>query len=131
MPLRTLPIAAELLGLVSAGQPEPLMVWAEKDGRRTLTDNQETDDNGEPLWTAYVLPTVADRPEVISVRVPARQQPVLTPFAPVAVDNLEVNARVGKDGRMAQYWSAAGIRDGGGNGGARPKPAEHKQGEQG
>lgn len=112
MPLRTIPVAAEMLGLVAAGPCEPLMRWDEKDGRRVLTDHQEKDDDtGELLWTAYVMPTGTDRPEVLSVRVRATHQPVLTQFGPVAVDNLEVNARVGKDGRMAQYWSAAGIRD--------------------
>lgn len=129
MPLRTIPVAAELLGLVSAGQPEPLMRWDEKDGRRVLTDQQEKDEEtGEPLWTAYLMPTGADRPEVLSVRVRARQQPVLTQFGPVAVDGLEVNARVGKDGRMAQYWSAAGIRDGAPNG-HRPQPKQEHKGE--
>jgi hypothetical protein len=94
-----------------------------------LTDRQEKDEaTGEPLWTAYCLPSVADRPEVISIRVPAKQQPVLSIFGPVAVDNLEVNARVGKDGRMAQYWSAASIRDAGGNG-HRPQPKQEHKGE--
>jgi hypothetical protein len=130
MALRTLPIAAELLGLVAAAQPEPLMRWDEKDGRRVLTDHQEKDENsGEPLWTAYVMPTGQDRPEVISVRVPARQQPVLTQFGPVAVDNLEAAVRAGKDGRLAQYWSASSIRDAAPNG-HRPKP-EHKPEGQG
>lgn len=112
MPLRTIPVAAELLGLVAAAQPEPLMVWEEREGRRTLTDRQEHDEEtGEPIWTAYLMPVGSERPEVLSVRVRAPQQPVLTQFGPVAVDNLAVNVRVGKDGRMAQYWEAAGIRD--------------------
>lgn len=111
MSLRTLPIAAELLGLVAAGQPEALMVWAEENGRRVLTDRQETDDSGEPLWTAFLMSTLADRPEVLQVRVPARHQPVLSLFGPVAVDSLEVNVRVGKDGKLGQYWSAAAVRD--------------------
>ena len=112
MPLRTIPVAAELLNLVAAGPCDPVAVWEEKDGRRVLTDRQEHDEeSGEPLWTAYVMPTGTDRPEVLSVRVRARQQPVLTQFAPVAFDNLEVNVRVGKDGRVAQYWSAGGVRD--------------------
>ena len=104
MPLRTIPVAAEMLGFVAAGQPEPLMRWDEKDGRRVMSERQEKDDAGDFLWTAYVMPTTAERPEVIQVRVPARQQPVLTQFEPVAVDNLEVNVRVGKDGSSALYW---------------------------
>lgn len=123
--LRTLPVAAEMLGFVSAGQPEPLMIWEEKDGRRQLTDKQEQDDQtGEPIWTCYLLPTTADRPEVLSVRTRGRQQPVLTQFGPVAVDSLEVNVRVDKSGRLAQYWSAAGVRDAGQGG--RKNHQEHK-----
>ena len=127
MPLRTIPVVVVLLGLVAAGQPEPLMRWDERDGRRVLTDQQEKDEqSGELLWTCYVLPSVADRPEVLTVRVAAPHQPVLTLFGPVAVDGLEVNARVGKDGRMAQYWSASGIRDAG-PAGKRNGHQEHKQ----
>jgi len=112
MPLRTIPVAAEMLNLVAAGPCEAVAVWEEKDGRRVLTDRQEHDEEtGEPLWTAYVMPTGTDRPEVLSIRVRARQMPVLTQFGPVAVDSLEVNARVDRNGKLAQYWSAAGIRD--------------------
>ena len=127
MPLRTIPVAAELLNLVAAGPCEPLMIWAEQDGRRVLTDRQDADpETGELLWTAYVMPTGGDRPEVLSIRVRGPQLPVVAQFGAVAVDSLEVNVRVGKDGRMAQYWSAAGIRD------AAParnghKPEQHKQ----
>lgn len=129
MPLRTLPVAGELLGLVAAAQPEALMVWEERDGRRTLTDRQETDEqSGDPVWTAYLLPTVAERPEVLQVRVPAKQQPVLGQFAAVAVDNLEVSVRVGKSGQLQQYWSAASIRDAG-HQGHRPQPKQEHKGE--
>ncbi|WP_433782441.1 hypothetical protein ACQPX6_21425 [Actinomycetospora sp. CA-101289] len=109
--LRTLPVAAESLGFVSAGQPEPLMRWDDQGGRRVLTEHQEKDDAGDFLWTCYLMPTLAERPEVLQVRVSARQQPVLTQFGPVAVDGLEVNVRVGKDGKLAQYWQAAAVRD--------------------
>ena len=138
--IRTIPVAADLLGLVAAGQPEPLMEWAEDGGRRVLTDRQEKDGHrndcdqtctrhtGDPLWTAYVMSTAADRPEVLQIRIPARQQPVLTVFAPVAVDNLEVNVRVGRDGKLAQYWAGAGIRDGA-PAGRRNGHAESKQTE--
>lgn len=63
--IRTLPIAAEMLNLVSAGQPEPVMVWEDQNGRRVLTDRQEHDDaTGEPIWTCCVMPTGTERPEV-------------------------------------------------------------------
>lgn len=121
--IRTLPVAAELLGLVAAGQPEPVMVWEDVAGRRTQTDRQEHDDDGLPVWTGYLMPTTAERPEVIQVRFSARHQPVLTLFAAVAVDNLEVNVRVDKSGRVAQYWSAADVRDAGQRRNGQP---EHK-----
>ncbi|MFC5140311.1 hypothetical protein ACFPK1_18875 [Actinomycetospora rhizophila] len=129
MALRTLPIAAELLNFVAAGPCEPVAVWEERDGRRTLTDKQETDpETGEPLWTAFVMPTTAERPEVIQVRVRARQQPVVTQFGAVALDNLEASVRVDKAGKLAQYWSASNIRDAG-NGHRKPHE-QHKNGEQ-
>lgn len=114
MTLRTIPVAPELLGLVAAGQPDPLLKWTEKDGRRTQTDEPERDEQtGDPLWTCYLMPTTAERPEVIQVRVPAKQQPVLGQFSAVAVDNLTVNVRVDKGGKLIQYWAASDVRDAG------------------
>ena len=128
--IRTVPVAAEMLGLVAAGSCEPVMIWEDVAGRRTLTDRQEHDDtSGEPVWTAYLMSSAGDRPEVLSVRVPARQQPVLTQFGPVAVDNLEVNVRVDKSGRLAGYWNAAGVRDGA-QAGKRNGQVEHKTDQQ-
>lgn len=130
--IRTIPVAAELLGLIAAAPCEPLMVWEDQGGRRVLTDRQERDEaTDEPVWTAYVMPVVAGvRPEVVSVRVPARQQPVVTHLGPVAFDNLEVRVAVDKGGKLAGYWSAAAIRD------AAPgtkrnghQGEQHKQGE--
>lgn len=140
MSLRSIPVAAELLGLVSAGAPDPLMKWTEDGGRRVQTNTQETDDHtkdcpadcarhtGLPLFTCYFLPTVVERPEVIQVRVTARQQPVLTLFGPVAVDNLEVNVRVDKGGKLQQYWSASDVRDAGQQHRRNGQP-EHKEGQ--
>ncbi len=110
--IRTVPVAAEMLGLVAAGPCEPVQVWEDQAGRRTLTDRQETDpDTGELVWTAYLMCQSGDRPEIVQVRVPAPQVPVLTVFGPVAVDSLEVNVRVDKAGKLAGYWSARGVRD--------------------
>ena len=125
--LRTLPVHAEPLALVAAGQPEPVAVWEEKDGRRQLTDRVEHDETtGHPLWTCYVMPTAAERPEVLSLRVPAPQQPVLTLFGPVHVEGLEVNVRVDKAGKLAQYWAATGIRDAGHQGRRNGQHGEQK-----
>src|SRR4051812_32407888 len=124
--IRTLPIAAEQLGFVAAAPCEAAMIWDEKDGRRVLTDRQERDDHtercdsgctahaGDPVWTAYVMPAGNGvRPEVISIRVPARQVPVVTQFGPVALDNLEVRVAIDRGGKLAGYWSATAIRDAG------------------
>ncbi len=111
MPLRTLPIAAELLGLVAAGQPDPVVDWVERDGRRQPGDQARDESTGDLVWTCYLMASTAERPEVLQVRVPAAQQPVLTQFGAVAVDNLEASVRVDKAGRLAQYWAATGIRD--------------------
>ena len=122
--LRTVPVRAEDLGLVSAGQPEPLMIWEEQGGRRVLTDRQESDpETGELLWTVYGMPTLAERPEILAIRTRARHQPVLTQFGPIALDGLAVNIRKDRNGNIAQYWEAAGVRDAGGKGGQRQ---EHK-----
>ena len=114
--IRTLPVAAEMLNLVAAGPCEPVMVWEDQGGRRTLTDRQETDpDTGELVWTAYLMCSVGDRPEILQVRTSAPQALALTLFGPVAVDSLAVNVRVDKSGKlagMAGYWSARGVRDG-------------------
>ncbi len=61
--IRTLPVAAEMLNLVAAGPCEPVMVWEDQGGRRTLTDRQETDpDTGELVWTAYLMCSVGGPP---------------------------------------------------------------------
>ncbi|MEJ2860558.1 hypothetical protein [Actinomycetospora flava] len=128
MPLRTIPVALDQLPLVAAGPCEPQNVWEEQNGRRVLTDRQETDpDTGERLWSAYVMPVGTDRPEVLQVRVRADQQPVVTQFAPVTFDSLEVNVRVGKDGRLAQYFAGRGLRDAAQPG--RKNGQDHKQHE--
>lgn len=125
--IRTIPVAPEMLGLVAAGQPEAVMVWEDVAGRRTLTDRQEHDDQGLPVWNCYLMPTAAERPEVLQVRVSARQQPVLPLFGAVAVDGLEVNVRKNKSGDLVGYWQAGDVRDAGQSG--RKNGQEHKQHE--
>lgn len=126
--LRTLPVDPAPLGFVSAGQPDALFQWEEQGGRRVLTERPETDDNGTPLWTVYALPTTAERPEVVQVRVPARQQPVVTMFGPIEFVGLEVNVRVDKAGKLAQYWGASEVRDAA-QPGKRNGHQDHKQHE--
>lgn len=126
--LRTLPVDPGPLGLVSAGQPDAIYVWEEQGGRRVLTEKPETDDDGVPLWTCYLMPTAAERPEVLQVRVPAKVQPVVTLFGPIDVAGLEVGVRVDKAGKLAQYWSASEVRDAG-QGHRRNGSQEHKAAE--
>lgn len=110
--LRTLPIAADRLDAIATGQVEPVMIWADVDGRRQLTDRQEIDETtGELLWTIHALVRTGDRPELLAVRVPAPQCPVVTALGPIDLHGLEVNVRVGKDGKLAAYWSAVGVAD--------------------
>lgn len=124
--LRNLPVDAAALGLVSVSQPDPLMIWEEKDGRRQLTDRQETNDDGVLLWTAYVMPTQIERPEVLNVRVAAPQQPVLTMLGPVTIDGLIARVGVGKDGKASQYWEASSVRDAGHQGRRNGQHGEQK-----
>lgn len=121
--LRTLPVNGEALGLVSAGTPEAVMRWDDKDGRRIMSEHQEVDpDTGQRLWTVFAMPTLAERPEVLQVRVTADQQPVLSMFGPIRVEGLSVNVRKDKAGAIVQYWSASSVADAG-HGNRR----EHKQ----
>lgn len=124
--IRTLPVNGEALGLVSAGTPEPVMVWEDIAGRRTLTDRQETDkDTGQRLWTVYVMPTLAERPEVLQVRVTADHQPVLAMFGPVKLEGLAVNVRKDKSGNLVGYWNATAAVDAS-HGGRKNGHQEHK-----
>ena len=110
--LRTLPVNAELHGAVATGHVEAVMIWEDQGGRRVLTDRQERDETtGHPLWTVHAMVPTGDRPELLAIRIPAPQQPVVTAFGPVDLHGLEVNVRVGKDGRLAGYWSAVGVAD--------------------
>ncbi len=66
--IRTLPVDAEMLGAVATGHIEAVMVWADKDGRRQLTDQQERDETtGDELWTVHAMVPGGDRPELIAV----------------------------------------------------------------
>jgi len=49
---------------------------------------------------------------LIAVRVPAAQQPVVTPFGPVDLHGLEVRVNVNRQtGQLAGYWGAVGVID--------------------
>jgi len=111
--IRTLPVNAEMLGVVATGHVEPVMIWEDQGGRRVLTDRQERDEQtGDDLWTVHAMVPGGDRPELIAVRIPARQQPVVTPFGPVDFHGLEVRINVNKTtGQLAGYWSAVGVAD--------------------
>lgn len=110
--IRNLPIAAELLDFVAAGEPEPVMVWTDEGGRRVQSNRQETDEaTGDPLFNIFAMTAAGGRPEIVPIRVPAKVQPVLSMFAPLAFDSLEVRVAVDRGGKLAGYWSARGVRE--------------------
>lgn len=109
-----LPIDAERLALVSTGHVEPVVAWVEgSDGKRRPGTEQERDEStGLPLWTVHGMVPSGDRPTLVAVRVPARQEPAVTPLAPVAFERLEATARVNRNsGQLAVYWRAAGLAE--------------------
>lgn len=110
--IRNVPVNAQELNLVAAGPSEAVQVWDRSGDRAVMTDRQELDETtGDPLWTVYAMCAAGGRPEVIQVRVPARQQPVLTQFGALEFDGLEVRVNVGRDGKLAGYWSARAVTD--------------------
>ena len=110
--IRTIPVDASQLGPVATGHCEAVMIWEDQGGRRVLTDRPELDETtGHPLWTVYVMVPTGDRPELLAVRVPAAQRPVVMAFAPIDLHGLEVAVRVDKAGKLAGYWAAVGVAD--------------------
>jgi hypothetical protein len=107
-----IPVDSDRLGAIAAGSVEPVFPWVEgPDGKRRPGTEQERNDAGVPLWVVHVLLVSGDRPTVIQVRVPAYECLAPVALAPVAFERLEVNARVGRDGKLGTYWSAAGLVD--------------------
>lgn len=106
-----LPIDTDRLGLIATGHVEPVMPWIEgPDGKRRPGETQERDEaTGLPLWTVHALIPTDSRPTLAAIRVPSPACPEPAPFAPLAVERLEVNARVGRDGKLGTYWNAAGM----------------------
>lgn len=124
--IRTVPVDTSRLALLCAGPPEPVTQWVDDPatGRRKPSDQPERDqDTGLPLWRVHVLVPGGDnsRPELVAVQVPAQDLPVLAEFSPVTFERLEVRVAVGRDGRLAGYWGAAGVAP----------AAQHQGGHQG
>ena len=97
--MRTIPIDPNLLFLVLSAQP------AMRDGQ------PRTDQDGQPLVevTAAYMPGGADRPEMITVRVPAAKVPAtLSPATPVRFEQL--TARPWQmDGRGGISYTASAV----------------------
>lgn len=111
--IREIPADAERLALISTGHCESVHEWIERDGRRQPADDQMRDEaSGLPMWTVHCLAPGADRPELIAVRVPARECPQPKPYEPVAFERLVVRVSVNRStGVLGGYWSAAGLAD--------------------
>lgn len=74
-----------LLLPVQGYRPTPVMKWDKDDkGNRFVTDNQETDDNGVPLWTSKVNLTIKGFGsnvdiDVVDVVFPSKETPKTLP----------------------------------------------------
>lgn len=112
--MRSLPVDSNRIRMIGTGAVRPVTPWIDgPDGRRVPGVVQETDDQGRPLWEVEVMAPGGpdDRAEVISVRVPAPQAPVVAEFAPVAFHGLWARVGVNKtSGKATQYWSAEGVQ---------------------
>ena len=108
--IRTLPVDTDRLALMSTGHVEPVHEWVERDGRRQPADEQSRDDTGLPLWTVHALVMSGDRPELVAVRLPARDTPAVEAHAPVRFERLECRVTVNRStGALSGYWAAAGL----------------------
>lgn len=106
-----IPVDGERAALIATGHVEPVQVWVEKDGRRQPGDQEKDEATGLDLWTVHALIVGDTRPVTIGVRVPSRECPAPAALAPVAFERLVVNARVDRNGKLATYWSAAGLAE--------------------
>lgn len=89
-------------GSIRFMEAEPKMKY--EDGK--LTDQQDTDENGVPLFsiTCAIKPT-GGRGEVITVKVPSAQPPAFEEFSKIAFANLTAYAYVA--GNRSQFSFSA------------------------
>lgn len=129
--IRSVPVDSARLSVVATGHVEPVMKWDRSGDRAVQTDVQERDEiTNLLLWTIYLMVAAGDRPEVVAVRVPAEHQPVVTPLGSIDLHGLEVGVRVGRDGKLAGYWSAVGVADPAQmHGGKRPHQEKQAEGQ--
>ena len=106
-----IPVDAERAALISTGHVEAVVVWEEREGRRQPGPQEIDEATSLPLWTVHTLMVGDTRPVTVGVRVPARECPAPTALAPVGFERLVVNARVDRNGKLATYFSAAGLVD--------------------
>lgn len=132
--MRTYPIDANRVRLVSTGTVTPVAVWVElADGSRRPdpAGRQEVDDQGRALWRVEVIMPAdehdeRDRTDVVEIMVAAKDRPDVGGFGePLHFDGLVmspgyVNKRTGQ--LTAPRWAADGVRKQHGHG-AQPKAA--------
>lgn len=111
--IREIPADSDRLALIASGHVESVHEWIERDGRRQPAEDQMRDEaTGMPLWQVHCMAPGGDRPELVAVRVPARECPQPKPFEPVAFERLVVRVSVNRStGVLGGYWSAAGVAD--------------------
>ena len=109
--IRTFPVDTDRLALLATGHVEPVHEWVERDGRRQPADEQSRDETtGLLLWTVHALVMSGDRPELVAVRLPARDTPEVDAQAPVRFERLECRVSVNRStGALSGYWAAAGL----------------------
>jgi hypothetical protein len=92
-----------------------------------VLDVPATDDAGRPLWQIECIAPgegERDRTEIVRITVSARELPDVGAFGTVITfERLTASVWVGKDGRLGQSFSAAGVRHAGAAG-SRPVRAE-------
>jgi hypothetical protein len=119
--IRNLPVDAERLGLLAAGDATAAPEWAElADGSRRPTGNQAKDsESGQYIWLVDCLVTGGERAELINVQV-VGDEPKIEPLQAVIFEGLVAAvSKSKKTGLIGMYWSATGVK----GGSKRPSPA--------
>lgn len=128
MTLRNLPVDISRVQLVSAVPAASAVAeWVPTtDGARKPSGNQAREKRpdgtiGAPLWSVDCVVAGEERGTLVSVQIASNDQPQVSQFQPVAFEDLVARCSVGRDGKLKQYWNAAGVK----GGKAAPKPEHH------
>lgn len=108
-----IPVDSSRFSAMFSGNVVPSREWIETaDGRRTRSDVQATNDQGQPLWEVEIVYSDIAygqaRTEAAPVLVPSQTEPKPAAFTPAAFQGLTVNAYGTKTG-MRTSFSAEGL----------------------